>query len=570
MIEWALGEYEERVQDTLRDLAARRVAARIWGRDGSLWTADPAQQARIGGALGWLDVIGPMQERAGELAEFAEEVRQAGFTHALLLGMGGSSLAPELFATAFGSAPGFLWLGVLDTTDPSAIVTAEQLTDPYRPLYIVSSKSGTTPEVQALAAYFWGRACARGEEWVGERFIAITDPGTPLEALARERQYRRVFLNPPDIGGRYSALSLFGLVPAALLGVDLPELLGRAEAMAMACAPAAGPPQENPGLVLGTVLGSLALAGRDKLTTLCPPDLRPFACWLEQLIAESTGKDGRGILPVEGEPGGSPAEYGNDRVFVAMRLQAAKAPELDDQARALEDAGHPVVRLRLEDLHELGGEFFRWEFATAAAGAILEVNPFDQPDVQASQENTTRLLDRYQAEGVLPEGEPIFAAEGIRLYGDGVAAAALRGARRLGEALRAHLQRVKPGEYIALTAYLPWSLAPDGIFREMRGALRRRWRVATTLGYGPRFLHSTGQLHKGGGDRGVFLQITMEDRPDLAIPGTPHTFGVMKRAQALGDLQALQARGRRALRAHITGDVTEGLLRLLQAVRDAG
>ena len=562
-----LGPYASGVEATLADLAQRDAAARIWAKDPALWKADPDHQKIIRNSLGWLTVTTTIRQHAANLAGFAVEVGQAGFTHVLLLGMGGSSLCPDVLRLTFGGAAGFPTLAVLDTTDPASVQAFEQAVNLPRTLFIVASKSGTTPEITAFSQYFFAKVRAQRGERAGEQFIAITDAGTPLERTGAEAKFRRVFLNPPDIGGRYSALSFFGMVPATLMGLDVLRLLERAERMAQACRPGA-PPRENPGVWLGAILGALARAGRDKLTFICSPAIASFGYWVEQLIAESTGKDGTGILPVEGEALGDPGVYGDDRVFVYLRLHDSKDRELDGKVNVLERAGHPVVTIGLQDLFDVGAEFFRWEFATAVAGAVMGVNPFDQPNVQESKDNTKRLLTEFKAKGRLPEGEPIFREGPVRLYGDAASGRAVQGARMLGDALRAHLARIRPHDYVALTAYLQATPAHAEALAAIRFHVRDRFRVATTLGYGPRFLHSTGQLHKGGGDNGVFLQFTADDPMDLPIPGEPHSFGVMKAAQALGDLQSLQKRGRRALRIHTSGDVEAGLRRVLEAVRE--
>jgi len=394
--------------------------------------------------------------------------------------------------------------------------------------------------------------------------VAITDPGTPLEALARAESFRRIFLNPSDIGGRYSALSYFGLVPAALLGLDVPKLLDRAEQMAHACVSCV-PTRENPGLWLGAVMGSLALAGREKITFVCSPEIAAFGYWVEQLIAESTGKEGKGILPVEGEAVAAPAKYGNDRLFVYLRLERTRGAGLDAKLARLERS-HPVVTIRLQDRYDLGAEFFRWEFATAVAGAVIGVNPFDQPNVQESKDNTKQLLEEYRVAGALPEDKPILSDAGVELYADADTASALTGIKGLAAALEAHLSRIERSDYVGLAAYLQRTKTTEKALAAIREQLRGRFGVATTVGYGPRFLHSTGQLHKGGAGNGVFLQLTVEDRLDLPIPGEPYSFGIMKRAQALGDLRALQRRGRRVLRIHFTADASAGLSKLERAI----
>jgi glucose-6-phosphate isomerase len=561
-----LGAYASQVEATLADLAQRNAAARIWAKDPSLWKSEPDHQQIIRNSLGWLTVMGTVRQHASGLARFAVEVGKTGVRHVLLLGMGGSSLCPDVLRVTFGEAAGFPRLAVLDTTDPASVHAFEKALDLPQTLFIVASKSGTTPEITAFYRYFFAKVRGLKGERAGEQFVAITDAGTALERTGGEAKFRHVFLNPPDIGGRYSALSFFGMVPATLIGLDVLRMLDRAEEMAGACRPEV-PPRENPGLWLGAVVGTLARAGRDKLTFLCSPEIASFGYWVEQLVAESTGKDGTGILPVEGEPLGGPGVYGDDRVFVRLALYGSEDEGVAAESGALERAGHPVVTIWLQDVYDLGAEFFRWEFATAVAGAVIGINPFDQPNVQESKDNTKRLLDEFKADGRLPEGSPLFTDGSIRLYGDEASGAALTRARTLAEALRAHLNRIRPRDYVALTAYLQTTPAHAEALGQIRSRIRDRFRVATTLGYGPRFLHSTGQLHKGGGDNGVFLQFTADDPVDLPIPGESHSFGVMKAAQALGDLQSLQSRKRRALRIHIAGNIEAGLRRVVEAVR---
>ena len=552
------------IEATLADLRRRDAVAKIWAKDAALWKSEPAHQKIIQNSLGWLTVMDTVRAHKSFLAKFAVEIGQAGFTHVVLLGMGGSSLCPDVLRLTFGSAAGSPALAVLDTTDPSSVRALEQSVDLSHALFVVASKSGTTPEIAAFSQYFFAKVAALKGERAGEQFITITDPGTASERTGKEKAFRHVFLNPADIGGRYSALSFFGMVPAALIGLDVLRLLDRADRMAAACKAGAAP--ENPGLWLGAVLGALAKAGRDKVTFLCSPEIASFGYWVEQLVAESMGKDGTGILPVEGEAPGDPSVYGNDRVFVRLRLSGSADTGLDATVKRLTGAGHPVLTIELGDRYDLGAEFFRWEFATAVAGAVIGVNPFDQPNVQESKDNTKRLLTEYKETGRLPEGNPIFSDGTIRLYGDAAAAAALRGARTLKDALNAHLGRIKTGDYVALTAYLQATPETVEILNAIRLSIRDRFKVATTIGYGPRFLHSTGQLHKGGGDDGVFLQFTADDPADLPIPGEPYTFGAMKAAQALGDLQSLQSRKRRALRLHIAGDIAAGLRLVAPAV----
>ncbi len=514
-----LGTIEGAVVRRLDELEAARVTRRIWAKDPTVWKNDPSTP-EIRDRLGWLTVAETMLDQVPALARFADEVR-AGYDRIVLCGMGGSSLAPEVLQRTFGAAPGYPTLVVLDSTDPRAVAAAVPPplppADLTRTLFLVSSKSGTTLESDCFFRYCWERGGGGGQ---GRHFVAITDPDTPLARLAREHGFRRAFLNPPDIGGRFSALSYFGLVPAALLGLDVTRLLHRAQAQATLCGPDTTP-RDSPGARLGALLGDAALAGRDKLTFLLSPGIESFGTWAEQLVAESTGKEGMGILPVVGEPLGEPAVYGRDRLFVALTLAGEDDAAVAGRLAALERAGHPVARLSLADRYDLGQEFFRWEFATAIAGAILRINPFDQPNVAESKANTTAVLERRAA-----PSPPADQRE-----------------------LRQFFAEIPAGAYLALMAYLPPLPEYDRRLQAIRVALRDRLRVATTLGYGPRLLHSTGQLHKGGPAIGHFLQITeAASSQDVAIPGKPFTFGVLEAAQAEGDLRALRARGRPALR----------------------
>ncbi|MCS7220110.1 MAG: bifunctional transaldolase/phosoglucose isomerase [Anaerolineae bacterium] len=556
---WAasLGALQAAVDTRLEVMAQDRMIARLWAKDTSLWKEDLAHQAVIRNRLGWLRVTEEMQPHVAELQALAQEVWDEGFRHVMLLGMGGSSLCVEVFRRVYGSQPGAPTLWVLDTTHPDVIRKFEEAVDLSHTLFIVASKSGTTTEVVAFAAYFFDRVKAVRGDGAGQQFIAITDPGTPLAASAEARGFRRVVLNPPDIGGRYSGLSFFGLVPAALAGIDIARLLAQGDAMAKACQPAV-PIRENPGAWLGAILGEAALAGRDKVTILAPPLLESFGLWAEQLIAESTGKEGKGIVPIAQEPVGSPEVYGQDRLFVYLTLDGED--RLDAAVAALEAAGYPVVWLRMPDISWIGAEFYRWEMATALAGAILGINPFDEPNVQESKDNTRRALNLYVAEGRLSQEMPAWEADGVAFFGE-------RGsARSWEEALRAHLRGVRPGGYIAWMAYLDSTGPYEEALQAIRTRVRNALRVATTVGYGPRFLHSTGQLHKGGPDHGVFVQLTADPMTDLPIPGQPYSFGTLIAAQALGDWQSLRAHGRRVVRLHLGRDVAAGLASIQRAL----
>ncbi|MFQ6019900.1 MAG: transaldolase, partial [Dehalococcoidia bacterium] len=474
-------------------------------------------------------------------------------------------LAPEVLQNSFEATPGHPPLTVLDTSDPASILAVERSLDLASTLFIVSSKSGTTLETISLYRYFFDKLRAIKGGSTGDNFVAITDPGTPLESIARENGFRRCFLAAPDVGGRYSALIHFGLVPGAVIGVDVARLLDRAEALLQGCASCV-PPEDNPGAWLGAILGELTRDGRDKVTLVTSPPLASFGAWAEQLLAESTGKEGRGLVPVDGEPLAEPTLYGGDRLFVYLRLDSADGDDLDEKVRALEGADQPVVRLRLADAYDLGWEFLRWGMATAVAGAILGINPLDQPNVQESKDNTARLLGQFEEGGRLPEPEPVARDGGLSLFCAEEMAAGGNGFVAL---LGAHLRSVRPGDYLALMAYLSPTAENQHQLQEIRLRLRDDLKVATTLGYGPRFLHSTGQLHKGGPGTGVFLQLTADDPEELSIPGEKYGFSTLKRAQSLGDLQSLQARKRRVLRIHLGADVAAGLERLRELVAEA-
>lgn len=540
---------------------AAGASARLWGRDASLWTG--ADEARW---LGWLD--GPARERAeaGARRALAEGARRDGIRHVLLLGMGGSSLCCEVLARTFGAAPGAPELVVVDSTVPGQVLAAEAQVDLDHALVVVSSKSGSTLETDVLSRHFFERLRERlGAGAAAARFVAITDPGSSLEQRARAEGWRAVVAGVPEIGGRFSALSPFGTAPAALLGVDLDDLLARAERMARACGPDA-PPERSPGVALGLALGALAQRGRDKLTLVASPGLASFGAWLEQLVAESLGKLGRGIVPVDGEPLAAPDRYGDDRAFVYVRLASSPAPEQDAGVEALARAGRPVLRIDVESPAELGAEFFRWEIATAVAGARLGVNPFDQPDVEAAKVAARRLTARYEESGALPEGEPLVREGALEAHADARNAAALD-ATTLRRLVASHLARLRPGDYFAVNAFVERSDAAERELAGLRRAVRDASRAATAVGFGPRFLHSTGQLHKGGPNTGVFLEITAEDPRDLDVPGRKIRFGALKHAQALGDFEVLCERHRRALRLHVAdGDAVAGLARIRQLV----
>ena len=563
---WTLpADLDAAVSATLGEWTQQGKVERLWAREAALWTGGDEP-----GWLGWLGVVDAQLRRIDALVRIAEDVRQARFAHALLLGMGGSSLCPEVLTMTFGQPPGWPELSVLDSTDPAQVRACEARVDLGRTLFIVSSKSGTTLEPNIFKQHFFERVKEIvGPGKAGDRFIAITDPGSKLEHVARADGFRQIFFGLPSIGGRYSALSDFGMAPAALMGLDVGRLLQAARAMARACA-ASVPAADNPGAALGAILGVLASRGRDKVTLIASPGIRDLGAWLEQLLAESTGKAGKGVIPVDREPLGPPDLYGRDRLFVYLRLHSTPDAAQDRAMTGLEAAGQPVVRIEIPEPYQIGAELFRWEFATAVAGAILGINPFDQPDVEASKVATRKLTDEFENTGRLPAETPILEAEGIRLFADPRNAADLGGGGpTLAGVLRAHLGRARPGDYAALLAYIEMTTAHEAALQGVRTLVRDRCRVATCLGFGPRFLHSTGQAYKGGPNTGVFLQITCDDARDLPVPGQRYTFGVVKAAQARGDLAVLAERGRRALRVHLGPDVAAGLRTLGKAVEKA-
>jgi transaldolase / glucose-6-phosphate isomerase len=469
----------------------------------------------------------------------------------------------------FGRQEGYAELHVLDSTDPAQVRAFEKKVDLANTIFIVSSKSGSTLEPNIFKQYFFDRVAATvGADTAGQRFIAITDPGSHMQQVAERDRFRHVFFGLPSIGGRYSVLSAFGMIPAAVMGVDVPAFLDRAEEMVHSCAPSV-PPDENPGVVLGTILGVAGTHGRDKVTLFTSPGIARFGAWLEQLIAESTGKQGKGLIPIDAEHAGAPSVYGDDRVFVYVRLESDADAGLDAKVAALEEAGHPVVRILVADRYELGEEFFRWEMATAVAGSILGIHPFNQPDVEASKLATKALTAEYERSGSLPAETPVLEANGIRLYTDAVNAKALANATAsptLAAYLKAHLDRLGAGDYLALLAYVEMNQVHEELLQRVRHIVRDRKRVATCVEFGPRFLHSTGQAYKGGPNSGVFLQITCDDAEDLAVPGQTYTFGIVKAAQARGDFEVLVERGRRALRVHLGADVRAGLATLEEAI----
>ncbi|HEX5267201.1 MAG TPA: bifunctional transaldolase/phosoglucose isomerase [Acidimicrobiales bacterium] len=560
-------ELTEQMNAALGEWRATDKTTRLWAHDATVWTGgDEAAW------LGWLGVALDQAAHAQRFETLAKEVADAGFTDAVVLGMGGSSLCPEVLANTFPSRPGLPRLHVLDSTDPAQVKAIQTQLDLASTLFFVSSKSGTTLEPNIFAAYFY-QAVSKvvGEERAGSHFVAITDPGSPLEDLARTQRYRAVFAGVPSIGGRYSALSNFGMVPAAASGIDVVRLFESAETMAHACAPSV-PARDNPGLVLGALIGAAVNAGRDKLTLVTSPGLSRLGAWLEQLLAESTGKHGRGVIPVDREPLGAPEAYGSDRLFAYISLAGDHDSDLEAKISALEAAGQPVVRIELSDPYQLGREFFRWEFATAVAGSIIGIDPFDQPDVEEAKVSARRLTDAYDRNGSLAELDPFFEGDGAALYADSTNQAALAQVGGEGPSLPgylgAHLGRAGTGDYVAVLAYVPMTEAHEAVLTGIRTAIRDARRVATCVGFGPRFQHSTGQAYKGGPNTGVFLQITCDDTVVLPVPGHRFSFGVVKEAEARSDLEVLAQRGRRALRVHLGPDVAAGLEVIRAAVTE--
>ncbi|PYY15197.1 MAG: transaldolase [Acidobacteria bacterium] len=564
---WKLpADLETKVKSTIQDWESGKKMRRLWGRDSSLWTNSDESNW-----LGWLAMTEDQLAHIAHLTAVAEEVQNAGFSHVALLGMGGSSLAPEVLSMTFGRAKGFPEFHMLDSTDPAQIKAFESKLNLKTTLFIVSSKSGSTLEPNIFKQYFFERMKQTvGEAKVGEHFIAITDPGSAFEKVATRDKFRHIFHGRADIGGRYSALSDFGLVPAAAMGVNVKKFLNCTEEMVQACA-ATVPVADNPGAVLGIVMGVHCNAGKDKVTLITSPGISDLGAWLEQLLAESTGKHGEGLIPVADEPTGPPELYGRDRLFAYLQLEEGEDPAQQKHVDALEKAGHPVVRIVVKTPLHIGQEFFRWEIATAVAGSVIGINCFNQPDVEASKIETRELTQQYEETGSLPPESPILEDQGIKLFADEKYAGKLTIAagkeKTLAAYLRAHLNTIGAGDYAALLGYVQMNEANQKALQTMRHAIRDRKKAATCLGFGPRFLHSTGQAYKGGPNTGVFLQITCDEAADLPVPGQKFTFGVVKAAQARGDFQVLSKRNRRALRVHLGKDVAAGLATLDKTIR---
>jgi transaldolase/glucose-6-phosphate isomerase len=561
------GDVESAVGEVIADWEQGGKVRRLWARDAGVWTGEDEAEW-----LGWLGIAEDQLGHAERLDRVARDAADGGFEHAVVLGMGGSSLFPALLAGTFSASDGSPELHVLDSTDPAQVQALEDAVALEHSLFYVSSKSGTTLEPNIFESYFFERVSeAVGAEEAPRRFVAITDPGSELEKLARAKGMRSVAHGVKSIGGRYSALSNFGMVPGAAAGVDVHELLDRAERMAQSCA-ACVRAGDNAGLVLGATIGACANAGRDKLTLLTSPGIRDLGAWLEQLLAESTGKQGHGVIPVDREPLGDPGTYGDDRLFAYMRLASDPDPDQDAAVESIAAAGHPVVTIELDDEYDIGAEVFRWEFATAVAGSVIGINPFNQPDVEAAKVAARELTTEYENAGSLPAEEPIASGDALALFADERNASALReaaGGDGVEDLLRAHLARVGAGDYVAMLAYVEMKPEHEEVLTEIRRAVRDRTKAATCVGFGPRFQHSTGQAYKGGPNSGVFCQITCDDAADVPVPGHEYTFGVVKAAQARGDFQVLAERGRRALRIHCGEDVEAGLARIREAITSA-
>lgn len=556
-------ELADAVAASLDDWKQNNKVARLWQKDASLWTGTDESNW-----LGWLTITEEQIANIEALKQIAGDIKKARFKHALLLGMGGSSLCPEVLRLTFGKIKGFPELHVLDSTDPAQIRAIEAKVDLKSTICIVSSKSGSTLEPNIYKQYFFERVKAEvGEKEVGNRFIAVTDPGSKMQQVAETDKFRKIFFGVPSIGGRYSAISNFGMVPAAVMGLDVAKFLKNTEEMVKACGASAAA-DSNPGVILGTIMGVAANHGRDKITIIASPGISDLGAWLEQLIAESTGKIGKGIIPVDRERLAKPATYGHDRLFTYLRLASKPNKAQDAAVAALEKAGHPVVRIALPNTYTLGQEFFRWEIATAVAGSLIGINAFNQPDVEASKIETKKLTSQYEATGSLPPEVPFFEASGIKLFADENNVAAVHGPT-LVAVLKAHILRLGAGDYFAVLGYITMNPANEKVLQGIRHAVRDKKKVATVLGFGPRFLHSTGQAYKGGPNSGVFLQITCDEAKDLPVPGQKYTFGIVKTAQARGDFAVLAERGRRALRVHLGKNLKSGLAALTKAVQKA-
>jgi glucose-6-phosphate isomerase len=567
-----LGKYNSETARTLIKLERDKIAERIFAKDYTVWKKDESYDALINNRLGWLRLPVTMKECCGEINSFADEIRSEGYTYAVVLGMGGSSMCPEVCRETFGIKEGYLRLFVLDSTDPDTVSEIEKSVEIEKTLFIVSSKSGGTIEVDSFFRYFFEKVKQIRPDNPGQQFIAVTDPSTALESLAKENGFRKAFINPPDIGGRYSALSYFGLVPAAVTGVEIQKLLGNAEMMMERCSlPDAG---KNIGLITGAVAGTLAKRKRDKLTFILSENIKSFGYWAEQLIAESTGKEGTGVIPVEGEKLSNSNDYGNDRLFVSISCGKESKPE-KKKIKSLLKNKNPYIRIRLNDLYDIGGQFYLWEFATAVMGHILKINPFDEPNVKESKDNTGNVLKMFEEESKLPVQLPVSLKGKIMLYsGENIFSKKLKDSKinknlKTEDFIKYFFRLRKKGDYVALMAYIQNSKDNSFQLQKIRELVKKKLKTATTSGYGPRFLHSTGQLHKGGGNNGMFIQIVNDDKNDIAIPGKPYSFSVLKQSQAIGDFESLVKHKRRCIRINIGNNTKSGLKKLYGLIKNS-
>lgn len=561
----SLGSYRDIVMKELAELRKKEFVGRLWRKDASLWTgADESSW------LGWLDIVAEQLQKTDEFASIAKTVKDAGFKSAVLLGMGGSSLCVEVMRTTFGDRAGHPKMFVLDSVVPAQVAGIRKQINPSETLFIVASKSGGTTEPNVLCQYFFEETRKEVGDKAGQHFIAITDPGSSMEQRAKDWKFLKICYGVASIGGRFSALSHFGMVPATVMGLDTHKILTTADTMAKDCKET--DPEKNPGVFLGAVMGVLARdAKKNKVTIITSPGVVSLGTWLEQLIAESTGKDGKGLIPVAGETTATPEEYGDDRLFVHVRIASNACDIQDRKVDVIEQSGRPVVRIELKDVYELGSEFFRWEVATATAGAIIGINAFNQPNVQESKDFTKDYLKSYEQNGSLPQNKLILEESGFKVFADdeNTKRYVPAGKTTLPELLKAFIGSLEPGDYFATNAYIDCCEELADVIQKPRDQVKAKRRVATTVGFGPRFLHSTGQLHKGGPNAGVFLQITSDDAEDVAIPGEKYTFGVLKEAQSLGDFKALSSRQRRLIRVHLPKDVKGALTKLAEMLCEA-
>ena len=562
----SLGKFEEALKAELAALTSKDFPKRLWSKDASLWSNKDE-----GDWLGWLDIVDEQLEHLGKLDALSSEIKSKNYKHAVLLGMGGSSLCVEVMRQTFGNIAGHPEMLVLDSVVPAQVLSIRNQIDPGKTFFIVASKSGSTTEPNVLCQYFYDETKKIVGDKAGEHFLAITDPGSSMEKKAKDLKFAHTFYGRPSIGGRFSALSNFGMVPATVMGLNVKEILEHAHSMQKMCG-AEVSPGDNPGVLLGTILGVLTRGSRDKVTLVTSPAVHSLGTWLEQLIAESTGKDGKGIIPIAAETLREPSDYGSDRLFVYVRLSTKPCPDQDARIAALEAAGQPVVRIEMSDLAHLGAEFLRWEIATATGGSIIGINAFNQPNVQESKDFTKEILAEYEEEGYLPENKLLVIESGFELFADDDNIKQLKakvGSKETMRALfQAHLSQLSPGNYFAINAYIECCPRLEAKLQKIRDFVMQKYKVATTVGFGPRFLHSTGQLHKGGPNSGVFLQITSEEKQDVEIPGEKFSFAVLKEAQALGDFKALSSRKRRLLRVQLPADVDAALDRIYQLVAE--